>query len=206
MKLDDTLKVYRRYADGYDFVFGALFEPGRRAAVERVNDRPRQRILEVGVGTGLSLPLYRHDARVVGIDVSPEMLAKARQKVARLGLRHVERIDEGDAERLAFADDSFDAVIVLYVASVVGDTARFGAELRRVCKAQGHIVVVNHFSTKEGPIRVIEKAMAPLARHIGFHADFPLDDFLAASGLRVGAARPVNLFGYWTLLDCVNHK
>jgi phosphatidylethanolamine/phosphatidyl-N-methylethanolamine N-methyltransferase len=126
MKLDDTLRIYRRYADSYDFVFGALFEPGRRAAVKRVNNRPHQRILEVGVGTGLSLPHYRDDARVVGIDVSREMLAKARKKVARLGLR-VESIDEADAERLAFADNSFDAVAALYVASVVGDLARFGA-------------------------------------------------------------------------------
>ena len=206
MKLDNTLTIYRRYADSYDFVFGAVFEPGRRAAVTLVNNRPYQRILEVGVGTGLSLPHYRRDARVVGIDVSPEMLAKTREKVARLGLRHVESIDKADAERLAFADDSFDAVVALYVASVVGDPARFGAELRRVCKADGHIVVVNHFSTARGPMRVIEKALAPLACHIGFHADFPLDDFLSTSGLRVRAARAVNLFGYWTLLDCVNEK
>jgi phosphatidylethanolamine/phosphatidyl-N-methylethanolamine N-methyltransferase len=206
MKLDDTLRIYRHYADSYDFVFGALFEPGRRAGVQLVNDRPYQRMLEVGVGTGLSLSYYRRDARVVGIDVSPEMLAKARQKVARLGLPNVESIDEADAERLAFADDSFDAVVALYVASVVADTARFGAELRRVCKVNGHIVVVNHFSTTRGPMRAIEKALAPLARHIGFHADLPLDDFLSASRLHVMAARTVNLFGYSTLLDCINDK
>jgi len=206
MKLDDTLTVYRRYAGSYDFVFGAVFEPGRRAAVRLINNQPRQRILEVGVGTGLSLARYRPDSRVVGIDVSPEMLAKTRRKVARLRLRHVESIDRGDAERLGFADDSFDAVVALYVASVVGDAARFGAELRRVCKAGGHIVVVNHFSARRGPMHAVEKALAPLAGRIGFHADFPLDDFLRASGLHVNAARPVNLFGYWTLLDCINDK
>jgi phosphatidylethanolamine/phosphatidyl-N-methylethanolamine N-methyltransferase len=206
MKLDDTLRIYRRYADSYDFVFGALFEPGRRAAVKLVNDQPHQRILEVGVGTGLSLSHYRHDARVVGIDVSPEMLAKARQKVARFGLRHVESIDEADAERLAFADSSFDAVVGLYIASVVGDAACFGCELRRVCKANGHIVVVNHFSTGHGPMRAVENALAPLARHIGFHTDFPLEGFLSASGLHVSTVRPINLFGYWTLLDCINCK
>jgi phosphatidylethanolamine/phosphatidyl-N-methylethanolamine N-methyltransferase len=75
-----------------------------------------------------------------------------------------------------------------------------------VCKADGHIVVVNHFSTKHGPMRAIEKALAPLARHIGFHADVPLEDFLGASGLHASAVQPVNLFGYWTLLDCVNDK
>jgi phosphatidylethanolamine/phosphatidyl-N-methylethanolamine N-methyltransferase len=206
MKLDDTLRIYRRYADSYDFVFGALLAPGRRAAVKLVNERPHQRVLEVGVGTGLSLPHYRRDACVVGVDVSPEMLAKARQKVTRLGLKHVETIAEADAERLAFADNSFDAVVALYVASVVGDTARFGAELRRVCKAGGRIVLVNHFSTTPGPMRAFEKALSPLARHIGFHADFPLHDFLGVSGLHVTAVRPVNLFGCWVLLDCVNDK
>ncbi len=170
------------------------------------NDAPNQRILEVGVGTGLSLPLYRSDARVTGVDVSPDMLAKARDKVAGLRLTHVETIAEADAERLAFPDDSFDAVVALYVASVVSDPARFGAELRRVCRRGGRIVVVNHFSSGRGPMHAIERALAPFAGRIGFHADFPLDDFVRASGLRVRDARPVNMFGYWTLLDCVNEK
>jgi phosphatidylethanolamine/phosphatidyl-N-methylethanolamine N-methyltransferase len=204
MELDATLRTYRRYAGWYDVVFGAAFEAGRREAVRRVNDAPNQRILEVGVGTGLSLPLYRRDARVVGIDVSPEMLAKARDKVARLGLTQIEAISEGDAERLRYSDGSFDAVMALYVASVVSDVARFGAELRRVCKPGGRIVIVNHFSQVAGPLRAVEQALAPFAGRIGFHADFALEPFLRASGLKVHEARPVNLFGYWTLLDCVN--
>ena len=171
-----------------------------------VNDAPGQRILEVGVGTGLSLPLYRDDARVVGIDVSPDMLAKARDRVARLGLRQVEAIEEGDAERLRYDDDSFDAAIALHVVSVVNDTAQFGAELRRVCKRGARIVIVNHFAQERGAMRLVEEALAPLAGMIGFHADFSRDDFIRASGLTVRAARPVNLFGYWTLLDCINAK
>lgn len=204
MELDATLRTYRRYAGWYDVVFGAVFESGRREAVRRVNDAPNQRILEVGVGTGLSLPLYRRDARVVGIDVSPEMLTKARDKVARLGLTQVEAIAEGDAERLAFPDASFDAVMALYVASVVSDVARFGTELRRVCKQGGRIVIVNHFAKASGPLRAMEEALAPFAGKIGFHTDFALKPFLRASGLKVREAKPVNLFGYWTLLDCVN--
>lgn len=206
MELHDTLRTYRRYAGWYDFVFGAMFAAGRRAAVRLANNGPNQRILEVGVGTGLSLPLYRGDAHVVGIDVSPEMLAKARDKVARLRLVQIDAIEAGDAEHLDFSDNRFDAVAALYVASVVSDPARFGAELRRVCRPGGRIVIVNHFSRQSGPMRAIEQALAPFAGRIGFHADFPLDDFIRASGLHVRAARPVNFFGYWTLLDCVNEK
>jgi phosphatidylethanolamine/phosphatidyl-N-methylethanolamine N-methyltransferase len=204
MELNATLRTYRLYAGWYDLVFDALFAAGRREAVRRVNDAPNQRILEVGVGTGLSLPLYRRDARVVGIDVSPEMLAKARDKVARRGLTQVEAIEAGNAERLAFSEASFDAVMALHVASVVSDVARFGAEVRRVCKPGGRIVIVNHFAKAAGPIRAVEQALAPFAGKIGFHADFALEPFLRASGLTVREALPVNLFGYWTLLDCVN--
>jgi phosphatidylethanolamine/phosphatidyl-N-methylethanolamine N-methyltransferase len=203
MELDATLRTYRHYAGWYDLVFGAIFEGGRREAVRRVNDAPHQRILEVGVGTGLSLPLYRRDARVVGIDVSPDMLAKARDRVARLGLTQVEAIEEGDAERLAFPDASFDAAMALYVASVVSDVARFGAELRRVCRPGARIIIVNHFAKAAGPVRAMEQALAPFAGKIGFHADFALEPFLRESGLTVREAKPVNLFGYWTLLDCV---
>jgi phosphatidylethanolamine/phosphatidyl-N-methylethanolamine N-methyltransferase len=206
MNLDDTLRTYRQFAGWYDFAFGAVFTAGRREAVNIANAGIRQRVLEVGVGTGLSLPLFRRDARVTGIDVSPDMLAKARARVTRLALPQVEAIREMNAEQLDFADDSFDSAIALHLVSVLEDVTRFGAEIRRVCKRGGRIVIVNHFSRERGPMRRVEQALAPFAGHIGFHPDFPLDGFLAATGLRVRAARPVNLFGYWTLLDCVNEK
>jgi phosphatidylethanolamine/phosphatidyl-N-methylethanolamine N-methyltransferase len=111
-----------------------------------------------------------------------------------------------DAERMTFPDSSFDAVLALYVASVVPDPARFAAELRRVCRPGGTIVIVNHFSSDNRVMHTIERWLAPLAGRIGFHADFPLPDFLASSGLSVREQRPSNLFGYWTLLRCVNDK
>jgi len=206
MELDDTIRTYRRYAGFYDLVFGAIFEPGRRAAVALLNDRPGQRILEVGVGTGLSLPLFRRDTRVTGIDVSREMLDKARDKVAALKLGNVEAIREMDAEKLDFPDDSFDAVLALYVVSVVSDPKKFGDEVRRVTKPGGRIVIVNHFAKESGAMRTVETALAPFAGKIGFHSDFRLGPFLAASGFRVIEQRPANLFGYWTLLVCANDK
>jgi phosphatidylethanolamine/phosphatidyl-N-methylethanolamine N-methyltransferase len=204
LELHDTLRTYRLFAGSYDFVFGPIFHPGRKAAVQVANDRPNQRILEVGVGTGLSLPHFRRDARVVGIDVSKEMLAKARRRVQRGHLAQVEALLEMDAERTTFEDGSFDAVLALYVASVVPSPERFAAEMRRVCKPGGTIVIVNHFSSANPIMRWLEKRLAPLAKHIGFHADFPLDAFVRVGRLDVREARPSNMFGYWKLLRCVN--
>ena len=206
MELQDTLRTYRLFAGPYDLVFGPVFHPGRKDAVRIANDRPGQRILEVGVGTGLSLPHFRTDAEVTGIDVSAEMLAKARQRVARRSLTQVKALIEMDAENLVFGDNSFDAVLALYVASVVPDPARFAAEMRRVCRPGGTIVVVNHFMSDNFIMRQIERQLAPLAGKIGFHADFSRDKFIAAGKLNVREIRPSNLFGYWKLLRCVNDK
>lgn len=206
LDLQDTLRTYRRYAGSYDIVFGPIFHPGRKAAVRLANDRPGQRILEVGVGTGLSLPYFRDDARVVGIDVSKEMLTRARERVRSRGLAQVEALLEMDAEAMSFADDSFDAVLALYVASVVPNPARLAAEIRRVCRPGGTIVIVNHFTSGSGVMRWLERRLAPFAGKIGFHADFPMDRFLTETGLAVREIRPSNLFGYWKLLRCVNEK
>ena len=206
MDLHDTLRTYRLFSGSYDIVFGPVFHPGRKDAVRIANDRPGQRILEVGVGTGLSLPHFRPDSRVTGIDVSAEMLAKARRRAERRRLTHVEGLHLMDAENLEFPDSSFDAVLALYVASVVPDPARFAAEMRRVCIPGGTIVVVNHFTSENLLLRSIEKRLGRLARHIGFHADFPFDAFRSDSRLSIREVRPSNLFGYWKLLRCVNEK
>jgi phosphatidylethanolamine/phosphatidyl-N-methylethanolamine N-methyltransferase len=206
MDLQDTLKTYRLFSGSYDLVFGPLFHPGRKEAVRIANAMPGQRILEVGVGTGLSLPYFRRDAEVTGIDVSAEMLARARRRVERHDLSQVKALLEMDAEQTDFAENSFDAVLALYVASVVPDPARFAAEMRRVCRPGGTIVIVNHFMSENGLMRLVEKRLAPLAGKIGFHSDFPLDAFVGAGRLWVREIRPSNLFGYWKLLRCINDK
>jgi len=206
MDLNDTIRTYRLFSGSYDIFFGPVFHPGRKEAVRIANDRPGQRILEVGVGTGLSLPHFRPYSRVTGIDVSAEMLDKAKRRTERLGLAHVDGLHVMDAENMSFADNSFDSVLALYVASVVPDPARFAAEMRRVCIPGGTIVVVNHFTSENPLVRFMEKRLARLARHIGFHADFPFEAFQAASGLSIREVRPSNLFGYWKLLRCVNKK
>ncbi len=206
MNQDSVVAAYSRYASVYDLIFGAIFEPGRRAAVGAVNTRPDQRILEVGVGTGLSLPKYRADAQVVGIDVSSDMLAKARQRVARQGLSQVEALHEMDAEDMRFADNCFDGVVVMYAVSVVPDLARLFAEIRRVCVEGGDIVVVNHFASNSILPSLAEMAMAPFSSSIGFRPDLGEEEFNRSADVEILESRKVNAFGYWRLIRCRNTK
>src|SRR5690242_17223623 len=146
MELEAIKKAYRRYARLYDLYFGAVFQPGRKAVVQRMDCQSGQRVLEVGVGTGLSLPLYPKDAHVTGIDISPEMLERARTRLAREGIaRPTIELHVMDAERMIFPDDSFDKVVAMYVVSVVPHPKRLVDEMRRVCKPNGEIFIVNHF-------------------------------------------------------------
>ncbi|HRP97532.1 MAG TPA: class I SAM-dependent methyltransferase [Rhodocyclaceae bacterium] len=197
--------AYRRYAPIYDLVFGAVFEPGRRRVVEALNCRPGEEVLEVGVGTGLSLRYYPAHARVTGIDLSPHMLARANVHVRRHGLRNV-NLMAMDVQSLSFPDESFDKISALYVASVVPDPAQMMRELERVCRPGGEVVVVNHFTRKDGVIARVERGLAPLARSLGFRPLFPLDNFITMTRLELTEVTPVNAFGYWTLLRFRNRR
>ncbi len=206
MDIDVIQKAYRRYAQGYDLYFGALFQPGRRAVIRRLNCQPGDRILEVGVGTGLSLPLYPRNVRVTGIDVSREMLARARARKLSQHLDHVAELRLMDGENMAFLDDSFDKVVAMYVASVTPHPARLVAEMRRVCKPGGELFIVNHFRNPNPLIGGVERLIAPLSKLLGFRPDFSLEEFIGETGLEVVEKIPVNLFGYWTLLRACNNK
>lgn len=205
MDLEAVERVYRRYAPGYDFYFGALLQPGRRAVVEGMRCRPGERILEVGLGTGLSLPLYPRAVRVVGIDVSPHMLARAHAQKARRRLDHVE-LHCMDAERMTFDDDSFDKVVAMYVVSVAPDPKRLLQEMRRVCRHDGDLYIVNHFRHPNPVVGMLERVVAPFSSLMGFHPDFSFEDFVERTGLDVAEKIPVNLLGYWTLLRSRNSK
>lgn len=200
------LKAYRRYAQGYDLYFGALFHPGREAAVRRMNLRPGDRVLEVGVGTGLSLPLYPRGVHVTGIDISPDMLQRARARALRKGLEQAVSLEVMDAEQMRFPDNSFDKVVAMYVVSVAPHPVRLVEEMRRVCKPGGELFILNHFSHANSVIGGFERLVAPLSKQLGFRPDFSLDPFVRGSGLDVVEQTPVNLFGYWTLLRARNNK
>ena len=205
MDIDAIRKSYRRYAGLYDIYFGAVFQPGRRAIVELMNCQFDEHILEVGVGTGLSLPLYPACANVTGIDVSPEMLAKAHARVQHEHLNNVV-LHEMDAETMSFADNSFDKVVAMYVASVVPSPRRLVTEMSRVCKPGGELFIVNHFMSHNRFIARLEKTIAPLSNLVGFHPDFELDAFIRETELNVVEKVPVNFLGYWTLLRARNQK
>ncbi len=205
MDLEAVEKVYRRYAPSYDFYFGAVLQPGRRAVVERMRCRPGERILEVGVGTGLSLPLYPRSVRVTGIDVSQPMLERAQALKLRRQLNHVE-LHCMDAEHMAFEDDSFDKVVAMYVVSVAPNPKRLLDEMRRVCRHDGDLYIVNHFRHANPVVGALERMVAPFSSFMGFHPDFSMEDLIERTGLDVAEKSPVNLFGYWTLLRSRNRK
>src|SRR5437588_8959371 len=179
MQIESVKAAYRRYAAVYDAVFGPVLQAGRKAVVQALGLRPGDRVLEVGVGTGLSLPLYPRDVRITGIDVSREMLEKARRRVARRRLANVEALLEMDAERMSFADASFDKVVAMYVVSVVERPARLLEELHRVCRPDGEIFLVNHVRSDNRFVAAVEKGLARFSDKLGFHPDFDLPALVA---------------------------
>jgi ubiquinone/menaquinone biosynthesis C-methylase UbiE len=144
MEAERTELLYSRLSSHYDLLFDKVFQPGREAALAAMELREGERVLEIGVGTGLVLPLYPRNVEVIGIDLSEGMLEEARYRIVQLGLRHasVLRMDAGD---LHFEDGTFDAILAPYVMSVVTDPVRVLSEMRRVCRPGGRIVIVNHF-------------------------------------------------------------
>ena len=205
MHIEAVKAAYRRYARIYDMVFGAVLQPGRRAVIEALKLKPGDRVLEVGVGTGISLPLYPRDVRITGIDVSREMLEKARARVAGRKLQNVEALLEMDAEEMAFPDASFDKVVAMYVVSVVPRPGKLLEELHRVCKPDGEIFIVNHFQSENRFIGAVEKALAGFSSQLGFRPDFALREVLPPDQ-RAEVSR-VNLFQKVVRLrNGVSHK
>jgi phosphatidylethanolamine/phosphatidyl-N-methylethanolamine N-methyltransferase len=181
MQIEAVKAAYRRYASVYDALFGPVLQPGRRALLEALECRPGDRVLEVGVGTGLSLPMYPPFVRVTGVDLSREMLEKARTRVERRALTNVEGLHEMDAQAMDFPDASFDKIVAMYVVSVVQEPARLLAELHRVCKPDGEIFLVNHVRSANPIIGAVEKGLARFSNQIGFHPDFDLHSLVNGS-------------------------
>ncbi|NVN12714.1 class I SAM-dependent methyltransferase [Nguyenibacter vanlangensis] len=192
--------AYRRWAGVYDALFGGVSAFGRKRAVAAVNSLPGTAVLEVGVGTGLALPHYRSDKRITGIDLSGDMLDRARQRVARMNLRHVDALLEMDAEETRFADGSFDVAVAMFVASVVPNPRRLLAELKRVVRPGGHILFVNHFLATGGVRLAVERSMARASRSLGWHPDFAIESLLPPADLARASIHPVPPAGLFTLV------
>jgi phosphatidylethanolamine/phosphatidyl-N-methylethanolamine N-methyltransferase len=202
MDAASVLHAYRRWAPVYDFTFGLVAEAGRKHAVRIINRR-RGRVLEVGVGTGLSLPCYGDHLTVTGIDLSPEMLAKAKGKVERKKLANVAALHEMDAGALAFPDESFDTVVAMYVMTVVPEPERVMRELERVCAPGGEVILVNHFSQEDGVRGSLERKLAPFADLLGWRPVFGLDQVLVCEDLRLAERRALRPLGLFTMLRFV---
>ena len=204
-ELDQTTisKAYARWAPVYDLVFGAVFERGREAAIAAA-ERIGGRILEVGVGTGISLPDYSAANRICGVDISEPMLQKAMERVAKLDLTHVEGLWVMDAEYLRFPDDSFDVVVAQYVITTVPNPEATLDEFARVLKPGGEIGPVSRVGAEGGPRKALEKWFAPAARKLGWRTEFSFQRYSRwadrYAGMRLVERRAMPPFGHFSLI------
>lgn len=194
--------AYARLCKYYDVLFGPLLAPARLAAVGAVNNSAGRDILEVGVGTGLALPHYAADKRVTGIDVSPEMLVKARARAA--GLANVQAVMEMDAQSTHFADGQFDIAVAMFVASVVPNPRALLAEIRRVVKPGGTMFFVNHFAEENGVPEWWRRGTEAVSKKIGWRADFRLRDIFDSDDISAASIMPMRPLGFFDLVQLRN--
>jgi phosphatidylethanolamine/phosphatidyl-N-methylethanolamine N-methyltransferase len=196
-------KAYARWAPVYDFVFGAVFNAGRKASIAAA-ERVGGRILDVGIGTGISLTDYSPASRVVGVDYCEPMLRKAHERVAEHQLAHVEALAVMDAQHLGFPDAFFDVVVAQYVITTVPDPEAALDEIARVTKPGGEIVLVNHLGAELGLRRAFEQGFAPVARRLGWRAEFRYERLAqwaaGHAGVRFVERRPMPPFGHFSLI------
>jgi phosphatidylethanolamine/phosphatidyl-N-methylethanolamine N-methyltransferase len=201
VETDFVWGVYQKLAGVYDLTFGPTLHAGRVQALHRMRIAPGERLLEVGVGTGINAVLYPRECHVTGIDLSESMLEKARTRLDRKGIHHINLL-QMDAADLRFADDSFDIVYAPYVISVVPDPVRVAREMVRVCRPGGRVVFLNHFRSESPILSRLERLISPLTVHIGFKADVDLSAFLAQSGLTPVSIEKINVPRLWSLVTC----
>jgi len=201
VETDFVASVYKNIAWFYDIIFGPILHPGRVDAIGRMGIKPGERVLEVGVGTGINAALYPRDCSVTGIDLSSNMLEKAHDRIARKGLRNV-TLMQMNAEHLKFADNTFDVVYAPYVISVVPDPVAVTREMYRVCRPGGRIVILNHFRSAGRVAAWLERAIAPFTLYLGFKSDLDLPAFLVQADLKPVSIEKVNVPRIWSLVTC----
>jgi phosphatidylethanolamine/phosphatidyl-N-methylethanolamine N-methyltransferase len=200
---DSVARAYARWAPIYDLVFGQVFDRGRKASIAAA-ERIGGRILEVGVGTGLSLPEYAWTNRLTGVDLSAPMLRKAKDRIAEHRLTNIDGLAVMDAQHLGFEDGVFDVVVAQYVITAVPDPEATLDEFARVLRPGGEIILVNHLGAETGLRATLEGWFAPLARRLGWRPEFPWDRLAQWAarhgGVRVIERRPMPPLGHFSLI------
>ena len=196
-------KAYARWAPVYDLVFGAVFERGRHAAVAAAA-QVGGRLLEVGVGTGISLPLYSRDLKIFGVDISEPMLRKAHERVAEFNLSNVEGLQVMDAEHLDFPDASFNVIVAQYVITTVPNPEATLDEFARVLKPGGEIILVSRVGAEAGLRRSLEHWFQPAARKLGWRTEFSFERYAQwasrTAGMTLVERRAMPPFGHFSLI------
>lgn len=203
MTVEYVEKVYNRTARFYDLLFGKVFDSGREMTPDMLQLFPGARLLEVGVGTGLSLPLLPRNVQITGIDLSEKMLEKAKERVRKENLRNVSLL-KMDATHLDFPDDSFDRVLAAYFISTVPEPMKVVEEMKRVCRPGGYLLFINHFQHEVPLLRTVERWLSPVFYRIGFRTDLRLDDLMAQCGLKIEEQEAVDFCGHWKAVRCFN--
>jgi phosphatidylethanolamine/phosphatidyl-N-methylethanolamine N-methyltransferase len=205
MNNDEIKKIYGRYSPVYDVIFARLFLPRIRKGIEGLGIRKGDRILEVGVGTGVSLRLYPDSCEVVGIDITRKMLQKAKEKKDRYSLGHIDLL-EMDAENLTFRDNSFDHTVVPFVVSVVPNPERMMSEIKRITKKDGRIVIINHFASRNRLFRSTESLCGPFFRKLGWRSGLTLDLLSNHCALNIKEVFRMSRLDPWFIVHAVNKK
>jgi phosphatidylethanolamine/phosphatidyl-N-methylethanolamine N-methyltransferase len=198
-------RAYEFYAPVYDFIFDWIFAPGRSAAIAELGLTPNDRVLEIGIGTGLNLPYYPRACRLTGIDLSEDMLDKAIDRMQELGMPNV-TLKVIDATSMDFADNEFDKAVATYTISAVPDPVGVLREMRRVVKPGGMLVILNHFRSDRRIVGRLEDLVAPVCTRLGWKSNLEMAPLLEQVGLVAEVVVRVNMFNGWRMIRCVNRK